>query len=64
MKVRRFVIEYANYRIDQYSKVDLLSGSEEYEKAAETIREIDRAVRLLQQGLLSVDETIRMINEA
>lgn len=58
MKAKRFIIEYANYKIDLFNK----SGISD--EAIEAIRKIDRAVRQLQQGLLTVDETIRIINEA
>lgn len=57
MKVKRFIVEYANY------KIDLLNKSGISDEAVEAIRKIDRAVRLHQQGLLTVDETIRIINE-
>ena len=57
MKVKRFIVEYANY------KIDLLNKSGISDEAIESIRKIDRAVRLHQQGLLTVDETIRIINE-
>lgn len=58
MKVKRFITEYANY------KIDLLNKSGISDEAIEAIRRIDRAVRLHETGLLSVDETMRIINEA
>jgi len=58
MKAKRFIVEYANY------KIDLLNKSGISDEAIEAIRKIDRAVRQHQQGLLTVDETIRIINEA
>lgn len=58
MKAKKFIVEYANY------KIDLLNKSGISDEAIEAIRKIDRAVRQYQQGVLTVDETIRIINEA
>ena len=57
MKVKRFVTEYANY------KINLLYKRETLDKTAEAIRRIDNAVRMCEAGLLTIEETIRIINE-
>lgn len=58
MKIKRFVTEYANY------KVNLLCKSERLDKLAEVIQRINNAVRMCKAGLLTIDETMRIINEA
>ena len=58
MKIKRFVTEYANYRIDSLSKNGISK------EAAEAIRKIDQAVRYCEQGMLTIDQTIQTINEA
>lgn len=58
MKPSRFIIGYANYKIDQISK----DGGTSAEERNEKLRRIDRAVRMYETGALTVDETIRAIN--
>ena len=58
MKPSRFIIGYANYKIEAISK----DGGTSAEERDEKIRRIDRAVRMYETGALTVDETIRAIN--
>lgn len=58
MKPSRFIIGYANYKMEAISKDSCTSVQERDEK----LRKIDRAVRMYETGALTVDETIRAIN--
>lgn len=63
MKVKRFIIEYANSKITQYDKL-----SKEYPDKKDTYYEMSRrvykAVRLVERGLITDDECIRLILES
>jgi len=59
MKPSRFITGYANYKFESISKNDTLTADEK----SEQFRRIDRAVRGYENGMLTVDEAIRTINE-
>lgn len=54
--MERFIREYANY---QKKNVSNILVNEEHRK--EAVRRIDRAVKAREKGLVTVDETIKMI---
>lgn len=55
--IPRFVKEYANYRKRKIISDPVMS--DQYKQKG--ISNIDTAVRCLEKGLITVDETIRMI---
>jgi len=60
MKVKRFVIEYANSKMREYEKLtgEYPENSKLYAKA---MRIIDRAVRCAERGMITEDDAIRAI---
>lgn len=58
IKVERFIREYASYQ-KKYIKEKAFFFTEE--QKAEAIKKIDRAVKCRQDGLITVEETIKMI---
>ena len=59
MKVERFITEYANSRKRNIIANDLMRENFK----ADAITKIDGAVRARERGLITVDETIRLILE-
>lgn len=59
MKVERFITEYANSRKRDIIANDLMRENIK----ADAIVKIDGAVRARERGLITVDETIRLILE-
>ena len=59
MKVERFITEYANSRKRNIIANDLMRENFK----ADAIAKIDGAVRARERGLITVDETIRLILE-
>ena len=57
-KIPRFIIEYANYKIGAIQNYNTFSEKEK----ADAIRAIDRAVYAYRAGLVTIDETIQLIN--
>jgi hypothetical protein len=55
-KIPQFVIRYAN------NKIDRITGSGE--NVNERIRTIDKAVRMLENGLITLDECMKVIVDA
>ena len=58
IKVERFIREYASYQ-KKYIKEKAFFFTEE--QKVEAIKKIDRAVKCRQDGLITVEETIKMI---
>lgn len=52
----RFLSEYANFK-----KAWLKESEADFRDVSEDIAEIDRAVRYCKRGLITLDETMRMI---
>ena len=59
MKVERFITEYANSRKRNIIANDLMKENFK----ADAIAKIDGAVRARERGIITVDETIRLILE-
>jgi len=58
--MRRFITEYANYKIHDYKSNELMQDRYKTEK----IDKINKALRFADRGMITVDETIKLINEA
>jgi hypothetical protein len=58
MKAKRFIIEYANYKLDEIANNTDMNGGIQ----TELMRRIDRAVRMVERGMITIDECIRIIN--
>ena len=58
--MERFIIEYANYRKNNLKANDLMKN----EYKAGSIDKIDSALKLKERGLITSDETIKMILHA
>jgi hypothetical protein len=58
MKAKRFIIEYANYKLDEIANNTYMNGGIQ----TELMRRIDRAVRMVERGMITIDECIRIIN--
>jgi len=58
MKAKRFIIEYANYKLDEIANNTDMNGGIQ----TELMRRIDHAVFLVERGMITVDECIRIIN--
>lgn len=57
MKTKRFIIEYANYKLDEIANnKDMNSGIK-----TELMRRIDRAVFNVTRGMITIDECMRII---
>lgn len=57
MEVKRFIIEYANYKLDEIaSNADMNGGIQ-----TELMRRIDRAVFNVEHGMITIDECMRII---
>ena len=57
MKAKRFIIEYANYKLDEIaSNTDMDGGIK-----TELMRRIDRAVFCVEHGMVTIDECMRII---
>lgn len=59
MKIKRFVKEYANYKTNIISNNDLMTQEIKEEK----LQEIKRYIKVLERGLITVDECIYQINK-
>lgn len=59
MKVKRFVKEYANYKINIILNNDLIIQ----EIKAEKLQDIEKYIKILERGLITVDECIYQINK-
>lgn len=59
MKIKRFVKEYANYKINIISNNDLMTQEIKEEK----LQDIKKYTRVLERGLITVDECIYQINK-
>ena len=58
MKAKRFIIEYANYKLDEIASNEDMNGG----IRTELMRRIDRAVFNVERGMITIDECIRIIN--
>lgn len=58
--MKRFIKEYANYKIHDYKDNELMRD----EIKAEKINQINKALTYAERGFITVDETINLINEA
>lgn len=58
LKIPRFIIEYANYKISAIQSYNTFSEKEK----TDAIHAIDRAVYACRAGLITIDETIQLIN--
>ncbi len=57
MKTKRFIIEYANYKLDEIvNNTDMNSGIK-----TELMRRVDRAVFNATRGMITIDECMRII---
>ena len=63
MKVKRFIIEYANSKIKQYNSLsaEYPHQKEDYDRM---INAVNRAVWLVERGYITDDESIRLILES
>ena len=59
MKIKRFVKEYANYKINIISNNDLMTQEIKEEK----LQDIEKYIKILERGLITVDECIYQINK-
>ena len=59
MQVKRFVTEYANFKIDKIWKSETMQDGEKTEQ----IRKIDRYVAMLKNGLVTVDDCMKKLAE-
>ena len=59
MKTKRFVIEYANYKIDKIFESKTLTDTEK----TDTIKRIDKAVNYCKTGYITIEETMKAISE-
>ena len=59
MKIKRFVKEYANHKINIISKNDLMSQETKEEK----LQDIKKYIKTLERGLITVDECVYQINK-
>ena len=59
MKVKRFIKEYANYKINIISNNELIKQEEKEEK----LQKINLYVKSLRRGLITVDDCIYQINQ-
>lgn len=58
MKAKRFIIEYANYKLNEIaSNADMNGGIQ-----TELMRRIDRAVFCVERGMITIDECVRIIS--
>ena len=57
--MKRFVIEYANYKITSIDKSDALTDQQKVER----IRRIDRTATACCYNIISIDECMRVISE-
>lgn len=58
--MERFIKEYANYKINDYKNNELMK--KEYKEKA--IDKINKILRLKENGLITIDETIKTILES
>ena len=59
MKIKRFVKEYANYKINIILNNDLMIQEVKEEK----LQDIKKYIKVLERGLITVDECIYQINK-
>lgn len=59
MKIKRFVKEYANYKINIISNNDLMPPEIKDAK----LQDIKKYIKVLKRGLITVDECISQINK-
>lgn len=57
MKAKRFIIEYANYKLDEIANNKDMNGGIQ----TELMRRVDRAVFNVEHGTITVDECMRII---
>lgn len=60
IKVKRFIKEYARYKIETIEENELMQTCYKDEK----INTIEKILQMLERGLLSIDESMRMIVDA
>lgn len=59
MKTKRFIIEYANYRMTELEKNSLMQEKIKLEK----MRKITRTVYCCKNGMITINETMRILSE-
>lgn len=59
MKIKRFVKEYANYKINTILNNDLMVQEIKEKK----LQDIENYIKVLQRGIITVDECIYQINK-
>lgn len=59
MKIKRFVKEYANYKINIISNNDLMTQEIKEEK----LQDIKKYIEALKRGIITIDECIYQINK-
>ena len=59
MKIKRFVKEYANYKINIISNNDLMEQGIKEEK----LQDIEKYIKSVKRGLITVDECIHQISK-
>ena len=59
MKIKRFVNEYANYKINIISNNDLMEQGIKEEK----LQDIEKYIKSVKRGLITVDECIHQISK-
>ncbi len=59
MKIKRFVKEYANYKINTILNNDLMTQEIKEEK----LQDIKKYIKVLERGLITVDECIYQISK-
>ena len=59
MKIKRFVNEYANYKSDIILNNDLM----EQEIKEKNLQDIEKYIKSVKRGLITIDECIYQINK-
>lgn len=57
MKAKRFIIEYANYKLDEIANNTDMNGGIK----TELMRRVDHAVFYVTRGMITIDECMRII---
>ena len=58
--MKRFISEYANYKINCFKSNELMKK----EIKTEIFNKINKALNLVERGFITIDEAIKIINEA
>ena len=58
--MKRFISEYAKYKIKHYENNELMN----VEIKTEKINQINKALNLVKKGFITIDEAIKVINNA